>query len=338
MCRFVLAVAVSLVGCSHPNSAPSLPEVRVALQRDTTSLPVRLAQVLGYAQQEGIRLSISDVTGLSKGMEALLGGSVDVTQGGLSLAIQVAAEHRTVRCFMNFYTRPTVALVVAPPMAGKIRHIRDLKGRRVGVASLGSAGHQVLNYLLGSDGLRPEDVSTVSVGTGSTSVAALGQGKIDAAILSGAAIPVFERKYPDITFLAETRTAEGAQKVFGSAVFPNSAALVAQDDWLKTNAGAARSLVIALKRAMDWMRNHAAEEIRGQMPEGLRMEDIEADLMAIRHAQQILSPDGVTPAEAPELVRKWLAASSENVRAARIDLAKTYTNEFVLAGNEAGLR
>ena len=86
------------------------------------------------------------------------------------------------------------------------------------------------------------------------------------------------------------------------------------------------------------MRNHSAEEIRGKMPEGLRMEDIEADLMAIRHAQHILSPDGAIPPEAAELVRKWLAVSSEKVRAAHIDLAKTYTNEFIVAGNEAGLR
>src|SRR5438270_853836 len=98
---------------------------------------LRLAQVLGYAQQEGIRLSISDITGLTKGTEALLGRSVDVTQGGLSQAIEVAADGRTVRCFINIYTRPTLALVVAPPMADKIRHIRDLKGRSVGVSSVG---------------------------------------------------------------------------------------------------------------------------------------------------------------------------------------------------------
>ena len=64
---------------------------------------------------------------------------------------------------------------------------------------------------------------------------------------------------------------------------------------------------------------------------------IHKDLMAIRHTQNILS-DGAIPPESPELVRKWLAASSERVRVARIDLAKTYTNEFVEAANQAGLR
>jgi NitT/TauT family transport system substrate-binding protein len=333
---FVVVVPVLLVGCSHPNGAPSLPEIRVALLRDTSTLPVRLAQVLGYAQQEGISLSISDTTALSKAMEALLGRSVDVASSGLSQAIQLAAEGRTSRCFINFYTKPTLALVVAPAMAGKIRNIRDLKGRRVGIASPGSATHQVLNYVLALNGLRLDDVSTVSVGTAATSIAALGHGKVDAAILGGAAIPIFERKYPNTMILADTRTAEGAQKVFGSAVFPTTG-LIAQDDWLKTNAGAARSLVRAVKRAMHWMSNHSANEIRDQMPESLRMEDMEADLMAIRHTQNILS-DGAIPPESPELVRKWLAASSERVRVARIDLAKTYTNEFVEAANQAGLR
>src|SRR5215472_14044155 len=183
---FMVVVPVLLVGCGHPNGAPSLPEVRVALLRDTSTLPVRLAQVLGYAQQEGIHLSISDTTAVSKAMEALLGRSADVATGGLSQAIQLAAEGRTVRCFINYYTRPTLILAVAPAMDGKIRHIRELKVRRVGIASPGSAAHQILNRVLELNGLRPDDVSTVSVGTAATSIAALGHGAVDAAILAGA--------------------------------------------------------------------------------------------------------------------------------------------------------
>ena len=100
--------------------------VRVALSVDAiTWIPIRLAQTLGYGSEEGIAIETSDLAGLSKGMEALLGGSVEVSAGGLSQAIQVAARGQSVRCFLSLYSRPTEALAVAPSMAGKIRSIGD---------------------------------------------------------------------------------------------------------------------------------------------------------------------------------------------------------------------
>jgi NitT/TauT family transport system substrate-binding protein len=99
-------------------------------------------------------------------MEAVLGGSADVTPGGVNEAMQVAVQGRAVRCFLVMYTRPPTALVVAPGMAEQIRAVGNLKGRRVGVTSPGSGSHQFLNYVLASHGLAPADVSIVSVGTG----------------------------------------------------------------------------------------------------------------------------------------------------------------------------
>ena len=95
---------------------PAVRDVRIALSRDSIAwLPIYVAQSLGYYQDEGLTISISDVAGLSKGMEALLGGSVDVAGfDGDTLLVQVAAEGRPVRTFLSFYTRPSLALVVAP--------------------------------------------------------------------------------------------------------------------------------------------------------------------------------------------------------------------------------
>jgi hypothetical protein len=50
---------------------------RIAPSRDAiTWLPIHFARTLGYYQQEGLAPTVH-VVGLSKGMEALLGGSVD---------------------------------------------------------------------------------------------------------------------------------------------------------------------------------------------------------------------------------------------------------------------
>jgi NitT/TauT family transport system substrate-binding protein len=324
----LVLVALSLLGC-RPASTSSAQELRIALPNDwITWLPVELAQALGYTQQEGISLSVSETNGLGKGMEALLGGSVQITAGTLAQSIHLASEGRRLRCIVGLYTRPAVALVVAPPMTATIRTVRDLANRRVGVASAGSASHQFLDFLLVSQGLTPQDVQPVSVGTAAPSIAALEHGIVDAGVLVASAIPTFQRRHPDARLLVDARSEEGAQRVFGTTNFPN-ACVIAEDDWLAAHADSARRLVRAVQSAMQWMRTHSAEEIRARMPESLRISDHEAELQAIRQAKDTLSPDGSIAPEAAETVRRYVAAYNDKVRNTRIDLSHTYTNDFV---------
>ena len=57
----------------------------------------------------------------------------------------------------------------------------------------------------------------------------------------------------------------------------------------------------------------------------------EADLQAIRQMQEVLSTDGLMPAGSPELIEKFVAVSNSKLRAAHIDIARLYTNEFASA-------
>jgi uncharacterized protein YdaU (DUF1376 family) len=59
-----------------------------------------------------------------------------------------------------------------------------------------------------------------------------------------------------------------------------------------------------------------------------RTADVEADLQAIRDYAATVSSEGIMPADAPAAMRKVLAVSLDRVRAADIDLAQTYTNDF----------
>jgi NitT/TauT family transport system substrate-binding protein len=318
-----------LLGCAR-QSGPAVRTVRIALSRDgITWLPLHLAEALGYYRDEGVALTVSDVAGLSKGMEALLGGSADVAGSTTMLVVQLAAEGRTVRSFLTFYTSPNYALVVAPSAAAQIRTVADLKGRRVGISSPGSPTQLLMNYSLVSHGLSPEDVSTVSISTGAASVAAIERGQVDAAALVGSAITVLEKRYPASRILADTRTPAGTQAAFGSSTLP-SASLVTTEDWLKTSNDTARRLTRATLKAMQWMSSHSAEEARTYLPEALRMPDAEGDLEAIRLSQRNLSRDGAMPADGLETARRVLAASNDKVRTGTLDLSRFYTNEFVL--------
>jgi hypothetical protein len=63
------------------------------------------------------------------------------------------------------------------------------------------------------------------------------------------------------------------------------------------------------------------------IPDAARMSE-QADLQAIQRMQQGLSTDGLMPAGSAELVEKFVAISNPRVRAAHVDTARIYTNEF----------
>src|SRR5437763_12140651 len=175
--RLAAVAALAALTACHV-TVRGMTDVRVALSRDgITWLPVHLAHALGYDHDEGLEFVLSEIGGMSKGVEALMGGSVDVTAGALAQTIQAASEGAAMRCFLNLYTRPILALAVAPAMTATIRDVRDLKRHSVGVSAPGSATHQFLNALLVARGLSPDDVSAVPVGTAASSIAALEHGK-----------------------------------------------------------------------------------------------------------------------------------------------------------------
>jgi NitT/TauT family transport system substrate-binding protein len=323
-----IGVAGLAIACSSRQTA-GVRTVRIAVHQDPIAfLPVRVAHTLGYYEREGVAVEMSEVAGGTKAIQALLGGSVDVAAASLSDVMQLAVEGRDVRGFLLFYTRPTVALAVAPSMSGTIHSIRDLKGRAVGVTTPGSSSHQILNYLLVTNGVAPDEVSTVSVGMSASSVAALEHGSVAAAVLLGSAISAFERRHPHDAFLVDLRTADGARQVFGSETFP-ALGFVAEERWLHANADTARRLTRAVARGMQWVHEQSPEQVRDMLPEAARM-TAEEDLRTIRQMQQVLSVDGHIPGDSMPLIEKFVAVSNSKLRAANIDLARLYTNEFTV--------
>ena len=327
VCVLFTFSVVMLLGCHGSDARLGEQTVRIAIHRDPiTSFPVRISQNLGYYRRENIKVELSEVGGGSKALEALLGGSVDVAVGSVSDVILLAAQGHQVRCFYLLYTRPIVALGVAPGLIAKIRSIRDLKGHTIGVSASGSASQQILNFLLSSNGLSPNDVSTVAVGMSSSSVAALEHGTVDAGILIGSAITNFEDRHPDSRFLADTRTAAATQSVFGSEDLP-SLALVAKDEWLRTNPDTARRLVRAVRDGMRWMKENSPEQIREAIPESARMSAASSDYRAIRDTQQVVSPNGIMTTDGPLHIAHLLDVSGVHV--GNLDVSRLYTNEFV---------
>ncbi len=324
-------LATALVGCALLGAAAAraestAPKVRVAVSSDAiTLLPVHLAQTLGYYKQEGLDVTIVPMR--TAPQKALQDGVVDVALG-TTLPIQAAAEGSSIQGFLVIYSTTNNVLIVSPSASGQIHSFADLKGRRIGVSSVNSLSEFFLDYVLKANGVDPADVKAVAIGVGKPAVDAVERGDVDASLLLGGSINMLLGKHPDLKILGDTRTAEASQRILGPNKFPGSL-LVAEESWLKANPDATRRFVRAVRKAMKWMGEHSAEEVRANMSEDQRMPDAAADLQTIRDFQHMLSPDGAIHKGSPELMYKVLAASVEEVRKANIDFSKAYTNEYL---------
>lgn len=317
-----MAASLILAACGNRSGG----EIRLALQPPSTNnYPSHMAQWLGFYEQEGVHVRISQIAGASKILEALIGSSADVGGGVYEQTIQMAAEGRDVMSFVSLLRSPNFALVAAP---GHVKTITDLRGKVAGVSSVGSPSQFYLNHLLLAAGVPPGQVSTVGIGMGATAVAAVERGQVDAGTLFGSAVTALEVRRADAVILADTRTPEGLRAVFGVDDYPASC-LLARGDYLRTNPAAARAMARAVLRALAWIREHPAEEILARVPAESRVGDPAAELAAIRLAKPMYSVDGRIRPESAEAVRRMLAGSLDRVKNARIDLSRTYTNEFL---------
>lgn len=316
--RLGLALAaMALAGCG---GQPARTRVRMAVVAQTLSqLPVYLARELGLFEQAGLEVSLEELPGSSKGLEALLGGSVEAAAGYYDLALQMTAEGRDIRSFLLIGRSPLVVLAAAP--GSRIERIEDLKGSTVGVTTLGSNTHFFLNHLLRRHGLNPEDVQAVTIGTAARALAAMEQRRVQAGVVSDLVARTLEKRHGAVTLLADARTPSGLKQIYGVESYP-SAVLYASGAWLGKHPDTARRLAGAVLQAMDWSRRQTPRTIRERMPVSYRGDDPAIYEEAIRGAVAMLSADGRIRPEEAEVVRR--------VQQVQVDLAATFTNSFAV--------
>lgn len=330
---FVLALfgASFTLSCSGSGSRSKLQPVRVAATLGSFGhIPTYLAGSLGYFQEEGLDVTIADMGGASKVMEALVGRSADIGAGSLEQSIQMAAEGRPIQSFVTEFHNYGFLIAASPKASRPIRKIEDLRGATIGVTAHGSPSHFLVNYLMSRHGLSPQDFSTVAIGLGATNLSSLEQGRVDAGITTPNLLLMLRRRHPETVILFDPLPEDNFKKIFGVDRFP-SHVLYARLDWIQSNKETVRSFAKAVVRALRFVANNSAETIVSKIPAGYRGPDQSIDVEALRMWRPMYSSDGATPPASFEAVKNVVALSIDKVRSAKIDPATTYTNEFVTA-------
>src|SRR5947209_2059886 len=101
-------------------------------------VPYEVARSANLFKSHGLDVELVYTRGGNAAMQALIGGAVDYAATALDVAIQAYANvGAQIRRFAVTGRLPLFAVVTAPNTADKIRSIKDLEGKTVGISALG---------------------------------------------------------------------------------------------------------------------------------------------------------------------------------------------------------
>jgi len=331
--RAIARIAAGTVGLAfgvpRAHAAPEKPRLTLAVGGRATLyyLPLTLAERLGHLRDEGLDPEIVDFPGGAKALQALIGGSADVVSGAYEHTIAMQTLAQKVRAFVLQGMNPGLELGIVRAKAAGYTWPKDLKGMKVGVSAPGSSTHMLVNHLLASVGLTPDDVSIIGVGTGSGAVAAVRGGQIDALSSVEPVMSLLE-KSGDLKIVHETISDEGTRRVFGGTM--PAATLYAKEAFIRAHPNTVQALTNAMVRTLRWLAAASTEDVMKAVPPEYLLGDRALYAHSFERLRRSYSKDGLFTRKGIDNSYQVLLAHHTAVRRAPVlFLDQTYTNAFV---------
>ncbi len=293
-------------------------------------LPLTIAETQGYFKAEGLDVTIADFAGGSRALQALIGGSADVTSGAFEHTINMQVKGQRLRAFVLQGRAPQIVLGINPKTMPNYKSIADLKGKKIGVTAPGSSTNVLANFVLAKAGLKPSDVSIIGVGAGNGAVAAMRSGQIDAISNLDPVITLLLRS-GDLKIVTDTRVVAEADRIFGGPM--PAGCLYTLQTFLDKNPATSQALANAMVRADHWIQKAGARDIINAVPENYLLGDRAVYVDAFLAAKGALSPDGMIPEAGAETARRALASIDKEIAEAKIDLGAVWTNDYAKRAN-----
>jgi NitT/TauT family transport system substrate-binding protein len=247
------ALAIGLFGV-NATMAQDLKKVTYAIA--TADLNVgypfaTLAKQLGYFKDEGLDVDIVPGQSSAATTQILLTGRADIgVAQPNAVMVQRAISNIPLLSFYASSRHATNVFVVKPD--SPIQSVKDLKGKKIGVADLGAGTVNYLNSRLKQEGMSPKDVEMVSTGYGTPGYEALKNGTVDASItFSGGVARAVVAGY-------EVRTLPQPE----SEKDWYSYNLFAQEDYIKNNPDIIKGIGRATAKATVYLKNNPEAAVR----------------------------------------------------------------------------
>jgi NitT/TauT family transport system substrate-binding protein len=211
--RTVLKGAAALAGVLGANPARAAGKsIKLAFCSQLLCIiPYVVASSEGHFQAEGLEVELVYMRGGQAAMQALVGGAVDYAATALDVALQAYAHGAAVKRFAATGKLPLFALATSPQSASKIKSLKDLEGKTVGISGLGNADHALTLFLLKKAGADATKVQFATIGT--NLLEALRQGQLDAGLVQEPALTLVEQSGGKV--LVNAMDSSDAQKYLG---------------------------------------------------------------------------------------------------------------------------
>lgn len=299
-------------------------------------MPAELGVRLGFFKKQGLDMNVLNIpAGASQVVDTLLTGKSEVNVSFYDHSVDVQGLGKNIEAVCVLDNQPGEVLLVNKKDAGQIRSLKDLRGKTIGVTSLGGSGEYLTRYLLShAAGLQKGDFQVVEVGEGSTAVAAMKAGRVDAEVQGDpGATEMVQQGLASV--LLDLRTQQGTMTALGGT-YPGGA-VYASNTYVQAHPDVIQKVVKGFDETLKWMHSHTPQQIAAKMPADYAGGNMNLYVQSIKNSLPMFSSTGVMPAGAPQTVLKVLNVFDTNVQGKNIDLSKTYTNEFAQkAGANAG--
>ena len=326
------AAAVGLFGCRdsrrHEAALDGSITIIVGGIDKVIYLPAKLTEQLGYFKEEGLTVRLLSEQGGSTAEISLISGDAQGVVGFYDHTIDIQTKGKCIQSVVQMANIPGEVEVVSVKKADVIKGPADFKGKRLGYTSPGSSTDFLTQYLAIKHGISTSDYIGVKAGAGSTFVAAMDHGSIEAGMTTDPTVAVLVRT-GRAKVLLDMRTEEGTRAALGG-LYPASS-LYMNCDYVARYKENVQKLANALVKGLKYIATHSAEEIAAKMPADFAAGNKSLYIEAIHDSKTMFNGDGKMSAEGAKNVLEVLAQCSANVKGKkdRVDLAKTYTNEFV---------
>ena len=323
----VLAAATLAMPALHaqPRLEKSKLELAVGGKAAFYYLPLTISDQLGFFKAEGLDIEISDFVGGARALQAVVSGSADVCSGAYEHTINLQSKNQMFQAFVLQGRAPQIAFGVSVRNMPNYKTIADLRGKKIGVTAPGSSTNMMANLVLSRGGVASSDVSFVGVGTAAGALVALRSGQIDAISNTDPVMTMLEQK-GDVKIISDTRTLKGTLEVFGGAM--PAACLYAPMEFVQKNPNTCQAMTNAIVRGLKWLQTSGPGDIIKTVPESYLLGDRALYLASFNKIRESISLDGLIPEDGPRTALKALASFDPAIKPEKIDLAKTYTNEF----------
>jgi ABC-type nitrate/sulfonate/bicarbonate transport system substrate-binding protein len=310
----LLLVAAAILGLATSAQAADHLRIGKSPAFAFAYVPLEIATSQGMLQKEGIEIETIAFDGASKMDLGMTSGSVDITIGGPTEMAAIAKGMPAKA--VAIIARPVRELAIIVPYDSPLKSIKELKGKSIGIATVGSITQWAALELARSQGWKPEDVKLVSISSGAgAGAAAMRTHQVDADVANLMTGVVLEKqKVARVIAVASD---------FASDFIMHE--MSASDALIEANPDAVRRFIKAWFEAVAYMRNHKAEAIAAAMPvTGLGAEDEEKEY---DYLMPELTSDG---RHEPAMIERVADSFVElKLLDHTPDMEKLYTNRFL---------